>query len=338
MNFEDYAHTSISDRPLQMNDCLQILHSVDDDLLDLINVAYKVRRKYFGNHVQVQILTNAKSGRCPEDCHYCSQSSISTAEIEKYSMLSAEKLIEEARSAKELKAMRYCMALSGRKPNDREIEKLCEIIAQIKKETGLSVCCSLGLVTSEQAQRLKVAGLDRINHNLNTSRNYHPQICTTHSYQDRLDTISRCKEAGLEICSGGIVGQGESDEDIIDLLFSLREIDAESVPINFLIPISGTMFENRTRELTPRRCLKILCLARFLLPNKEIRVAGGREHHLRHLQPLALYVANSIFVNGYLTTGGQDAVEAIRMIEDMGFTAEIEGAVESSEAPSLLKR
>ena len=158
-----------------------------------------------------------------------------------------------------------------------------------------------------------------MNHNLNTSRNFYPNICTTHSFDDRLNNLELCKNVGLEICSGGIVGQGESKDDIINFMYSLKKIEPDSIPINFLMPIKGTPFEKKGTDLTPYYCLKVLILARFLFPDKDIRAAGGREYHLRSLQPLALYVINSIFVSGYLTTGGQSTEEALSMIQDVGF-------------------
>ncbi|UCB47668.1 MAG: biotin synthase BioB [Deltaproteobacteria bacterium] len=331
MRFDELACISLEGEIITREQCGQVLNCPDKWVLALLDAAYKVRHHYFGNVVHIQVLTNAKSGLCAEDCHYCSQSRVSTADIEKYPLMSKDKLLKEAQRAKRLKAKRYCMALSGRGPSDREIEGLCEIISAIKENTQLSVCCSLGFLKEGQAQRLKASGLDRVNHNLNTSQRFHPKICTTHTYQDRLQTLLRCRAAGLEVCSGGIVGQGETDEDIIDLLRAVREVGAESIPLNFLIPIKGTPFEDRTHELNPRRCLKILCLARFLNPDREIRVAGGREYHLRSLQPLSLYAANSIFVSGYLTTGGQSADDALQMIADLGFALEVEGAAESPE-------
>ena len=326
MNFQKFAHLSLSDEILTRKQCRQVLDCPDAEMLSLLEAAYTVRRHYCGDIVHIQVLTNAKSGLCQEDCHYCSQSSISTADIRKYPLMTKDKLLMEAMKAKEIKAKRYCMALSGRGPTDREIDNLCEIISTIKDGSKISVCCSLGLLKEGQAQRLKAAGLDRVNHNLNTSERFHPQICTTHTYRDRLETLTRCRAAGLQVCSGGILGQGETDEDVIDLLLALREVGAESIPLNFLIPIKGTPFEDLAQNLTPYRCLKILCLARFLNPDREIRVAGGREYHLRSLQPLSLYAANSIFVSGYLTTEGQSADEAWKMISDLGFEAEVEGA------------
>ncbi len=329
-NFQELADFSLAGVTLSRDQCRQVLDCPDKEVLALLDAAYTVRRYYFKNIVHIQLLTNAKSGLCQEDCHYCSQSRISKAEIDKYPLMSKEKLLTEASHAKKLLAKRYCMALSGREPSDSEIDALCEIVSAIKAQTQISVCCSIGFLSREKANRLKAAGLDRVNHNLNTSEHFHSQICTSHTYQERLDTIAICRAAGLEVCSGGIVGQGETNEDIIDLLLSLREIRADSIPINFLVPIKGTPFEGRAMDLTPRRCLKILCLARFLNPDREIRVAGGREYHLRSLQPLSLYAANSIFVAGYLTTSGQSAEEAKSMITDLGFDIKIEGSAESA--------
>ncbi len=323
-NFQEFADLSLAGEILSREQCRQVLTCPDKEILTLLDAAYRVRRYHFKNVVHIQLLTNAKSGLCQEDCHYCSQSRISKAEIEKYPLISKEKLLEEASRAKELKAKRYCMALSGREPSNSEINALCDIIRAIKEQTQISVCCSIGFLSKSKAERLKAAGLDRVNHNLNTSRRFHSQICTTHTYQDRLNTIATCRAAGLEVCSGGIVGQGETDEDVIDLFLSLREIRADSIPINFLIPIKGTPFEGCAFDLNPRRCLKILCLARLLNPDREIRVAGGREYHLRSLQPFSLYAANSIFIAGYLTTSGQSAEEALNMIADLGLDIEKE--------------
>jgi biotin synthase len=179
----------------------------------------------------------------------------------------------------------------------------------------------LGLLSQEQTQRLADAGVDRVNHNLNTSETYHEEICTTHEFSDRQTTIKNVKAAGITTCSGGIFGMGESDDDVIDLALSLRELNVTSVPVNFLIPIPGTPFEG-LQELNPRHCLRILCLFRFLLPSQEIRIAGGREVHLRSLQPLGLYPANSIFIGDYLTTPGQAVNQDFQMIQDAGFVLE----------------
>ena len=206
---------------------------------------------------------------------------------------------------------------------------------EVKANYNLKICVCLGLLSKEQTLRLAEAGVDRVNHNLNTSEEHHPQICTTHTFADRLTTVENVKTAGITTCSGGIIGMGESDDDVINLALSLRELEVTSVPINFLLSISGTPFEG-LRELNPRRCLRVLCLFRFLLPAKEIRIAGGREVHLRSLQPMGLYPANSIFIGDYLTTPGQATRSDLDMIRDAGFVLEapdgsiLEGALEMS--------
>jgi len=315
----ELANLSMNGECLTREQCHEVLHCSDDDLMLLLQQAYRVRREYFGNRVYVQMLKNAKSGLCSEDCRYCSQSSVSDAPIDKYPLVSKEELLAGARKAREADSTRFCMVLSGDQPTESEIDQLCDTVRAIKEETGISLCGSLGLLSSDHARKLKAAGLDRVNHNLNTSRRYYSEICTTHTYQDRLDTIVRCQDAGLEICSGGIVGQGETDDDIVDLLLALRELRPQAVPINFLIPIDGTPLEGLDTKLNPRRCLKVLSLARFLHPQSEVRAAGGWEYHMRSLKPLALYVADSVFATGYLTTEGTPVDEVRRMITDLGF-------------------
>lgn len=335
MNYQNLAEKAIAGEGLSEEECYAALRAPDCDLLALLDAAYRVRRHYWGNTVQIHVLTNVKSGLCPEDCHYCSQSSVSEAPIDKYTLIDSDKMLEEAKRAKAARAVRYCIVASGRGPTDREIDTLCESVVRIKAETDLDICCSLGLLEPGQARRLKAAGVNRINHNLNTSRRHHPNICTTHTYDDRMRTLRICKEEGLELCSGAIFGQGETDQDIVDLCRAFGEIGMDSIPINFLITIDGTPFGDLDTALTPTRCLKILCLARLLNPDREVRVAGGREFHLKSLQPLALYPANSIFVKGYLTTPGQDAPDAWRMIEDLGFTIlEPDQATQERKPPS----
>ncbi len=302
-----------------------ILGLPDEDVPLALRAAFEVRQAAFGKRVKVCVLQNARSGLCPEDCHYCSQSSLSTAKIDKYPLMDAEQLVDGARRAAAAGATRYCMVASGRGPADEEIEHVCAVTRAIKQHApALEICVCLGLLSEAQARRLKAAGVGWVNHNLNTSERFYPEICGTHTYQDRVETVRNVRRAGLLTCSGGIVGMGETDEDILDLAFATRELRMDSIPINFLHPISGTPLE-AARFLTPMKCLKVLCLFRLLNPASEIRAAGGREVNLRSLQPLALYAANSIFVEGYLTTPGQQAEEARRMIEDLGFEVEMEG-------------
>jgi biotin synthase len=317
------AYKALRDEPLTRAESESVLNTPDDELLALLHAAFQVRSKYFGRTVRLQMLQNAKSGACQEDCHYCSQSAVSTAPIERYNLLPQKQMIEGARRAAAAKAQRFCIVISGRSPLDREIDEIAGAVRAIKQDIPIQICCSLGLMNEQQARQLKAAGVDRVNHNLNTSEAYHASICTTHTFQDRLSTIRNARAAGLEICSGGIVGMGEKDEDVIELAMALRDVKPDSIPLNTLHPVAGTPLEN-CNQLTPQRCLKVLCLFRFLHPRTEIRIAGGREHNLRSLQPLALYPADSVFVNGYLTTPGAPAPEVWNMIEDLGFTIAVD--------------
>ncbi|HXZ25299.1 MAG TPA: biotin synthase BioB [Nitrospiria bacterium] len=330
-DYEGYADKALAGECLSEAEGLAVLHAPDDGLLDLLAAAFRVRRHHWGLRVQLHVLMNAKSGLCPEDCGYCSQSAISTAPIERYPLQSREAILAEARNAAAVGARRFCVVISGRGPTDGEIESIADSVRAIKRELPLSVCCSLGLLSRPQADALKAAGVDRINHNLNTSERFYPEICSTHTYGERLETLANVRAAAIEQCCGIIAGQGETDRDLLDVAAALRTLRPESIPVNFLHPIPGTPLEG-VAQLTPARCLKILCLVRFCNPAAEIRVAGGRERNLGHLQPFALYPANSIFVNGYLTTDGQPADDAIAMIRQMGF--EIEPAAAHSPVAS----
>ncbi len=296
-----------------------ILACSDDELLDLVAGAYQLRHKYFGKTVQLYFLVNAKSGLCPEDCGYCSQSKLSTAPIDKYRMLSVDQLLDGARVAAERDSKTYCIVISGRAPSEREMKAVEMVVPRVKEETNLKICACLGLLTEEQAQRLKACGVDRVNHNLNTGKAHYDEICSTHTYEDRMDTLTNVRAAGLELCSGGIIGMGETHQDLVSMAMDLRRLEVESIPLNFLHAIEGTPLEKQT-GLTPQDCLRALCMMRYVNPRSELRIAGGREKHLRSLQPLSLYVANSLFVGDYLTTKGQPPESDYQMIADMGFT------------------
>jgi biotin synthase len=322
-DFRALSAKALQETALTRQECLAVLRAPEEQVLNLLAAAFEVRHRYFGKTVRLQMLLNAKSGACQEDCHYCSQSAISKASINRYGLLSPADMRDGASRAASAKAQRYCIVISGRSPLDREITEIAEAARAIKRDIPIQICCSLGLLDEAQARRLKAAGVDRINHNLNTAEAYHSSICTTHTYQDRLTTIRNARAAGLEICSGGIVGMGESDEDLIDLAMALRDVKPDSIPINTLHPVDGTPLEH-CRRLTPTHCLRVLCLFRFLHPKTEIRIAGGREYNLRSLQPLALYPADSVFVNGYLTTPGQPAAAVWQMVADLGFQIEVD--------------
>lgn len=307
-------------------DALKILNTPDEEMDQLIAEAEKLRRKYKGDNVGIHILTNARSGNCSQDCAYCAQSCRSNADIDKYRWVSDEKLFKDNDFVNKNHLARHCIGLSGMKFTDDEILELAERIKTMKA-TGTHLCCSIGFLTEKQAKILKDAGLDRINHNLNTSRSYYSHICSTHTFDQRVKNIKMLQSIGFEICSGGIIGMGESKEDIVDMLLDLKEINPEAIPINFLLPIKGTPFENvDTSILTPNYCLKVLCLARLLVPQADIRCAAGREIYFKGDEKRLLSVVNSIFASGYLTEDGQGIKGTIKAITDAGFTYEIESA------------
>ena len=272
LNWSSLADRVLEGYSLTADEALAVLRADDDELLEIMAAAFKIRRRWFGKTVQLYFLMNAKSGLCPEDCHYCSQSKDSTAEISKYNLLSRDKLLDGARMAAERGSKTYCIVISARGPSEREIQAV----------------------------------------------EFYEQVCTTHTFQDRVDTLTAVRAAGLALCSGGIIGMGERDEDVVQMALSLRELNVESIPLNFLIDIEGTPLA-RSQRLTPRYCLKALAMFRFVNPQSELRIAGGRELHLGSLQALGLYAANSIFVGDYLTTKGQPPEADYRMIEEMGF-------------------
>jgi biotin synthase len=318
MKFQALADKAIGGEVLTREECRAVLDCPDQRVLELLDAAYRVRLRFCGNQVHLHMLINAKSGLCPEDCHYCSQSKISQAEIERYPLVSQQKLLEGARRAKAARCLRYCIAISTRGATNREIDLIAAAVRRIKEEVDIAVCCTVGIISEEKARCLYDAGVEQLNHNLNTSERYYPSICSTHTYQDRMNTLQAARRAGLNLCSGAIFGQGETQEDIIDIALALRDLDPQSIPVNFLLAIPGTPFAH-LNYLKPYDCLRILCLMRLLNPHQEIRVSAGREVHLRSLQPLALYAANSVFVSGYLTTKGQEYEETWQMIQDLGF-------------------
>jgi biotin synthase len=316
--WHELADRVLASDTLSADEALAVLECPDEELLDLLAAVYRVRRRWFGNRVQLYFLMNAKSGLCPEDCGYCSQSKVSEAEIPRYNLLSRDKLLDGARVAAARKARTYCIVISARGPNDREMRAVTSIVPEIKQRHNLKICACLGLLTPDQARQLKECGVDRVNHNLNTSDAYYGEICTTHTFADRLATLRAVRDAGMEMCSGGIIGMGERRQDVVELAMTLRDLGVQSIPVNFLNPIDGTPLAGRN-DLNPRYCLKVLAMFRLVNPDREIRIAGGRELHLGSLQALGLYAANSIFVGDYLTTPGQAPEADFQMIRDLGF-------------------
>jgi biotin synthase len=318
MDWNRLADRTLAGHDITIDEALAVLRAPDDDLLPLLHAAFRLRARYHGRDVRIHVLRNAKSGLCPENCAFCSQSVAFHTEAPRYGMQTVEELVEGAHEAARMGAVKYCMVTSTRGPSQRELDVVCEAVRRIKAEVNIRVCTSLGLLREGQAEQLAAAGVDRFNHNLEASRRYFPEICSTHGFDDRVRTVRRARAAGMEACCGGIMGMGESEEDRAQLALELRALEVESIPVNFLDPRPGTPL-GETPRLSPQDCLRALCMVRFVNPSRDIRVAGGREANLRHLQPLALYPANSLFCNGYLTTPGQGYEADLRMIADAGF-------------------
>ena len=316
------AERALRDEPPSEAEALAILDGPDLALLPLLHAAYLPRERHFGRRVMVHVLNNVQNGLCPEDCGYCSQSRDSTSAIRKYPMKDEAEILAEAEQAARSGASRYCMVMSGRGPSLHTTRELAGIVRKVKERFPIEVCLSVGLLGEEHARILAEAGLDRLNHNLNTSESHYGEICSTHTYQDRVETLRAAKKCGIEPCSGLIVGMGETSADVVEVAFRLRELEVPSIPVNFLIPIEGNPVTS-DGSLTPERALRALALMRLVNPRAEVRIAGGREGHLRALGPLGLWPANSLFVEGYLTTRGDAVRDTYRMIRDAGF--EVEG-------------
>lgn len=323
MTWQQLAINTLAGYIISDEEAMAILNCPDKELLELLNASYTIRHFYFGNKVKLNMIINTKSGNCSENCGYCSQSSVSDAPIEKYRMMDKNEIVEGAEQANKLNAGTYCIVASGRGPSSGDVDQVVSAVKDIKdKYKYLKVCACLGLLKPEQAAKLKEAGVDRYNHNINTSENHHEFITTSHTYQDRVNNVELIKKHGISPCSGVIIGMKETKQDVIDMARSLHILDADSIPVNFLHAIEGTPLAG-VNELNPRYCLKVLCMMRFINPSKEIRISGGREVNLRSLQPLGLYPANSVFIGDYLTTDGQEGHKDHQMLEDLGFEIDI---------------
>ncbi len=322
MDLDRIVEDVIAGKELGREAARALLNYPDERLSELLNATLRVRERNFQRRVKICMLNNAQSGICPEDCAYCSQSKISRADIPVYKLKSVSALVEGAEVAVSNGARRYCVVCSMRGPNEATMEHLGEACERIRERfPALEICLSLGLMNEAQARTLKEAGAGWINHNLNTSRRFYPKICSTHTYEDRVQTVQSVRKAGLSTCCGGILGMGEEDDDVLDLAYATRRLQVDSVPINFLHPIGGTPLGNM-RALSPQKCLKAACVFRLLNPTAEIRAAGGRELNLGPCQGELFNAVNSIFVNGYLTTPGLGYEQTLTLIERAGFEPE----------------
>ncbi|HWO24901.1 MAG TPA: biotin synthase BioB [Kofleriaceae bacterium] len=321
-NWSALADLALAGGVISRDAARAVLHAPADELLALLDAAFRVRRARWGRRVSLHVLENAKLGACPEDCGFCSQSAKHSSPGGEAPMKSVDELIAGARRAHAARAKRYCMVTATRGPSQRDLDTICEAAQRIKAEFDLELCASLGLLTEAKAARLAASGVDRFNHNLETSERHYEQIVSTHTWRDRVETVRIAQRAGMDTCSGGIVGLGETDEDLLDLAYALRELDVDSVPVNFLDARPGTPLAGRPR-VEPGFALRALCMFRLVHPRTDLRVAGGREITLRALQAMALYPANSIFTQGYLTTGGATPHADHQMIRDAGFELEL---------------
>jgi biotin synthase len=304
---------------ISKEDALNISEISGDDIFDLFVSANKIRNHFRGNRVELCSIVNAKSGACPEDCAFCAQSVKSEAEIEVYPLLKKEIVIQKAKEAKQSGTKRFSIVTSGRKSSDKDLFAIADMISRIR-EIGLLPCASLGLLGEKELEILKSAGLERYHHNLETSERFFSKICSTHNYTDKFKTIDAVKSIGLSICSGGIFGLGETWQERIDMAFLLKDLYVDSVPINFLIPIKGTPLGHRGL-LHPFEALKILSLYRLILPQKEIRICGGRMQILNEFNSMVFFAgADSLLTGNYLTTSGRSYKDDLRLIESYGLT------------------
>jgi biotin synthase len=286
-------------------------------IIELASVANKVRIHLKGKEIDLCSLINAKSGRCPENCSFCSQSSHFNTYVLPHPLVDKRKALKRAKQVEYYGAKHFCIVTSGKSISDNEFVKVLDIIKTLKKETSLKIDCSLGFITEDRAYALKEAGISRYNHNLETSESYYKNICTTHTFQDRLNTIKILKKLGIKVCSGGIIGLGETLEDRIDLAYILKEIDVDCIPINILNPRPGTPLENAP-PLSPLEIIKTLSIFRLIHPKKIIKLAAGREINLRDLQSLAMVSGvDGIVIGGYLTTQGREVQDDLQMLKDL---------------------
>ena len=291
-------------------------------IYDLLYWANRIRERFCGDRIHLCSIVNARSGACSEDCIFCSQSAMHSTDVPVHAMIDKDEIVSAGTDAASQGAHHFGIVTSGPGPGgDENLTSLCFAAQELTGQGEVSVCVSLGSLTPGQVAKLAAAGVKRIHHNVETSRAFFPKICTTHSYDDRIETVRAVKAAGLDICCGGILGLGEGWQDRIDLALELRELGVDSVPVNFLNPVAGTPCE-KNEPIRAMDCLKIIALFRFILPDKTIKAAGGRERNLRSLQSWMFYAgANGTLIGNYLTTMGRPAEEDVLMIEDLGLSA-----------------
>lgn len=305
-------------RPLTRAEAVAVAQEPLDLLPDLVALAHRVRLEYCGDSVELESLINAKSGACPEDCAFCSQSAKFDTGVDVYAFLDLEEVLAAAHATRAAGATQFCIVVAVRGPSERLLDKVIEAVDAVHEQTGLEVACSLGLLTPAQAQRLADAGVRRYNHNLEAPRARFPELCTTHTYDDRVETARLAIDAGMELCCGGILGMGETLEQRIDFAFELAELGPCEVPINLLDPRPGTPLADH-ETMSAREALQAIALFRLILPSAWLRLAGGRERVLGELQGMGLLAgANALIVGNYLTTTGRSPEADHALLEALG--------------------
>lgn len=305
----------LSGKEISHTEAYELMNVEDSHLKELSDAANKITRTFNGNKVDVEQLSNIKKNYCSEDCAFCSQSAFFNTDVGSYQLLPAEEIVKQAKKAYDEGAQSYCLVAAWRQPSPHDFKKVCQIISEINKKVGIQIECSLGFLTEEQAKQLKTLHVKRYNHNLETARSKFPEICTTHTYQDRINTLKIARKAGLELCTGGILGLGETREQRMELLLDVATLQPEEVTINLLVPIPGTPLEFQN-PLSIREIIRAFALTRFLLPKSIIKISGGREINLKdHGEELLLSGANGIISSGYLTISGNQMKKDLQMIK-----------------------
>lgn len=335
MTIREIAEQVLAGMPATRAQAEWLSERESSELPELFAFASRLREKHFGNAVRCCSIVSAKTGACPEDCAFCSQSARYDTPVKGCTVIDDQAILKAGAEAAERGADSFGIVTSGRGPSDRDVERWGAVAGRIRRDVGIRACASCGILREEQAARLAELGVERYNHNLQTSRRFFPSIITTHTYDERLATLRALKRAGISVCSGALFGMGETWIDRVDLAMTLQEIEPDVVPLNFLIGIDGTPLAN-ARPLPPMECLHIIAVYRFCLPKAEIKIAGGREVHLRDLQSwIFLAGANSFLIGNYLTTCGRDAEADRQMVRDLGLRLEEGGGRPSGRATAI---
>lgn len=310
-------------RPVTKEEALSLIKMKGTEIYELLALANRVTRLFAGDKVELCAIINARSGHCSEDCAFCAQSAHYNTNKNTYPMLQPKEILRQAIKTEESGVKRFAIVTSGRGITGRDLETVLETLRLLRRETNLQLCASLGIINEKQAAMLAEAGLTTYHHNLETAPGYFENICTTHTYQDRVETIKAAKKAGLRVCAGGILGLGESPEQQVELALELRRLDIDSVPLNFLNPIAGTRLENQP-GLPPLQLLRAIAIFRLMLPRAVLRLCGGRKEGLRRLQPLAFLAgANGLMVGNYLTTTGETLQDDLQMLKDLNLVTKL---------------